>query len=313
MDEEKGGPRKQKVQRRKSGRDESALRDVIQTQVQVDDIVADIMSLRNVDQSSGEGCERNAYTAEVDKGNFDGYISAKSVSHSQGDIRIASGDRRAVLIAESRINRRDRHVSLSELYNNASHLETIEEQQLQHLPKRSVSQYHLQRRHTSCSHQQTRKHDKHFSGDNTSTNQKHSTSLHTTMNKQQLKDKKDAEKHHNQAEKHTKNPLHGNHLLHLPQRSKSHRLQLNRRLSEGMDKLLRKHSFRRYSEGNTELDKGHMQGSASVLTVGSTSIASSISGLTVAGVADDWVPDARPVHSSLPHVGFSARNDDWNK
>ena len=27
----------------------------------------------------------------------------------------------------------------------------------------------------------------------------------------------------------------------------------------------------------------------------------------------DWEPDVRPVRSSLPHIGFSARNQDWNR
>ncbi len=114
-----------------------------------------------------------------------------------------------------------------------------------------------------------------------------------------------------------KHPKH-NSLFGEPQspRLKKRSSKAQRRFSEGMDKLFRKDSerSRRFSDSNSPpcVKTRH----ASLLSVGSTSIVSGISGISVNDLSvdpDGWVPDTKITHSSLPHVGFSARNEDWNR
>ncbi len=89
-----------------------------------------------------------------------------------------------------------------------------------------------------------------------------------------------------------------------------------RRLSENIDKFCKLPKFdglRRMSDTTTE--QATWYNDRSFMPLGSTSVISGISGLTASSISisEDWVPDARPAHSSLPHIGFSARNEDWNR
>ena len=48
-----------------------------------------------------------------------------------------------------------------------------------------------------------------------------------------------------------------------------------------------------------------------IVITGSASLSSGTLGLQTD--LDPWIPEElRPAHSSLPHVGFSAKNEDWN-